>query len=389
MNYWHLLLGLCLTSGVLVGCSNYTSHVDYTANPTALAEQKVQTLSLGDDMPSFNLIDATNQDWFSSKEFEGKPAVIIFTSNHCSITQGYEERIQKLANDYAEKSIQVVAISPNSPLAISSEDMEYSDVGDSYDEMVIRARDRDFSFPYLYDGDDHKVSLQFGPKALPHAFLFDKEGKLRYSGLLDNAYQAGRANAERIRSAINSILENRAIIRAETAPFGCEVKWSWLIEEKAIKDTLWQRKPVSLRSINADSLKTLLTNFSHRARLFNFWATWCAPCKKELPEIVEMQRRYRDRPLEVITLCLDKEEKADEALVFLDFIHAAGTNFLVAGENHEKLIERIDPEWDGTLPHTILVEPYGQITTRWQGSIDPLDVRKTIVDHRLMGRFME
>ncbi len=387
MKNWHLFLVLCLSGAILLSCG--ASQVNFKADPTALAEQEVQILSLGDDMPSFNLIDATNQNWFSSKNLEGNPSVIIFMSNHCPISQGYEERMQKLASDYADKGVQVVAISPNSPLAISSEDLEYSDVGDTYDEMVIRARDRDFSFPYLYDGDDHQVSIQFGPKVLPHAFLFDKEGKLKYNGLLDNAYQTGRANAERLRSAINSILENRSIIRAETVPFGCKVKWSWLIEEKASKDTLWQQKPVSLQTINADSLKTLLTNFSHRARLFNFWATWCAPCKKELPEIVEMQRRYRDRPLEVITVCLDKVEKADEALVFLDFIHAAGPNFLVAEENQEKLVEKIDPEWDGTLPHTMLVEPYGEITTRWQGAIDPLDVRQTVVDHRLMGRFME
>ena len=110
---------------------------------------------------------------------KAKVLVMVFTCNHCPTAQAYEERIKKLAADYKDKGVALVAISPNDPKAVRLDELGYTDMGDSLDEMKIRAKDKGFNFPYLYDGDKQGVSKAYGPVATPHVFVFDGERKLR------------------------------------------------------------------------------------------------------------------------------------------------------------------------------------------------------------------
>jgi len=115
-----------------------------------------------------------------------KVPVIAFTCNHCPTAQLYESRLKRLAADYADKGVTIVAIQPNSPKAVRLDEMGYTDVGDSFEEMTLRGAYRHFNFPYLYDGETQKVSRAYGPSATPHLFIFDGERKLRYQGRIDN-----------------------------------------------------------------------------------------------------------------------------------------------------------------------------------------------------------
>jgi hypothetical protein len=82
--------------------------------------------------------------------------------------QLYENRIKQLAADYRERGVALVAIQPNNPNAVRLGEMGYTDVGDSFEEMKVRAAYRHFNFPYLYDGETQKVSGEYGPSATPH-----------------------------------------------------------------------------------------------------------------------------------------------------------------------------------------------------------------------------
>ena len=79
------------------------------------------------------------------------------------------------------------AISPNDPLAVRLDELGYTDVGDSLEDMKQRAKDRDFQFPYLFDGETQQTSLAYGVLATPHVYLFDGERKLRYTGRIDDS----------------------------------------------------------------------------------------------------------------------------------------------------------------------------------------------------------
>lgn len=378
-------LGLLL---LLISCSSEKGVVStFVADPQPVEAREVVTLPIGAQMPSFRLIDVSGEYYASERLEDAKAVVIIFTCNHCPTAQAYEERMKAIVRDYEDKGVKMVAISPNSPLGLLYEELGYSDLNDDYEAMIIRAKSAEYNFPYLYDGDDHESSLQFGPTTTPHAFLFDETKKLRYRGHLDASEKPGTANAERLRMAIDAVLEGHEIIRPDTKAFGCSTKWAWKTEWKKKVDKDWMEKPVSMEVIDLDSLKTLLTNFSTKIRLVNFWATWCGPCKLEYPEFMKMTRMYGARNFEFISVSLDSEEKSNDALTFLKQIHSPVANYLCAEKDKYKLIERVNPDWDGSLPFTMLIEPLGQIHSAWHGAIDVLEVRKTIVEHRLMGRY--
>ena len=115
-----------------------------------------------------------------------------FFGGHCPTAQAYEGRIKRLAADYKDKKVALVVISPNDPQALRLDELGFSDLGDSLEDMKIRAKDHGFSFPYLYDGETQKVSRAYGPVATPHVFVFDRQRKLRFAGRIDNSRSPSR-----------------------------------------------------------------------------------------------------------------------------------------------------------------------------------------------------
>jgi hypothetical protein len=96
---------------------------------------------------------------------------------------------------------------------------------------------------------------------------------------------------------------------------------------------------------------------------------------------------YRERDFEFVSISVDKMEKRDKALEFLRRNEASNRNFIFSGETVYPLIEAIDPDWKGALPYTIVLEPGGETVLRHQGEIDPVALRKFIVEHPLIGRY--
>jgi len=360
----------------------------FEANPQAVPKQDVKTLEIGAIAPDFNLVGVDGKYSKLSDYDAAEVLIIMFTCNHCPTAQAYEDRMIKVVDDYKSKGVQMVAISPNSPLGLLYEELGYSDLGDEYFEMVIRHKDKGYNFPYLYDGDDEKVSLQYGPVATPHAFVFDKERKLRYTGRLDKIEKPGSANAEDLRAAIDQVLAGEEVTNPVTKTFGCSTKWGWKTELKTKVDKDWKSKPVNISSLDEAGVENLLANNdSEKLRLVNVWASWCGPCKLEYPEFINIQRMFGDRDFEFISLSTDKESKKDNALKFLTKSQSAVTNYIYSEDDKYAMIEAVDPDWNGALPYTILIEPGGKKVWSYQGHVDFLELKKAIVDHPMIGRY--
>ncbi|MFZ0594747.1 MAG: redoxin domain-containing protein, partial [Bryobacteraceae bacterium] len=139
----------------------------------AFADEPHPTLAIGSPAPDFSLPGIDGKIHQLSDYSASKVLVIVFTCNHCPTAQLYETRIKKIAADYSGHGVALVAIQPNNPEAIRLDELGYTDVSDSLDEMKIRAAYRHFNFPYLYDGDTQRVANAYGPRATPHAFVFD------------------------------------------------------------------------------------------------------------------------------------------------------------------------------------------------------------------------
>ena len=359
----------------------------FEADPQAVPETQVNILAVGDPAPDFRLPGVDGQYHQLSDFDEAKALAIIFTCNHCPTAQAYEERIKQLVTDYQGRGVAVIAISPNSPLALLYGELSYSDLGDTYEDMRLAAADRGFNFPYLYDGDDHAVSMKYGPVATPHAFVFGPERTLQYVGRLDASEKPGTGQAEDVRAAIDAVLADEAVPTATTKTFGCSVKWAWKDEYRQQVYAAWEEAPVSIEEINEAGIAELLKNDTEKLRLINVWATWCGPCVQEYPDFIEMQRMYGERSFEFISISADKPEQKGKALKFLEKKHSALDNYIFAKDDQYALIEAVDPDWQGALPYTVLVEPGGNRIYSQQGTIDPLELRKTIVEHELMGRY--
>jgi peroxiredoxin len=185
-----------------------------------------KTLAIGADAPAFNL-KGVDGKMYSLASFKSSPVlVIVFTCNHCPTAQAYEDRIIQLKKDYAGKGVAVVAIMPNDPHSITLNELGYSDMSDSYEEMKIRAIQKHFNFPYLYDGETQSVAKAYGPATTPHVFIFDKERKLRYQGRIDDMEKPSKTpTSYDTRDAINALLHNKEIVNKTTKFFCCFVMW--------------------------------------------------------------------------------------------------------------------------------------------------------------------
>lgn len=356
--------------------------------PQLVAKQNVKTLDIGADAPDFNLPDVDGR-YYTLQDFkDAKALVVVFTCNHCPTAQAYEDRIIALTNDYKGKSVAVVAISPNSPLGLLPEELGYSDLNDDYEAGKLRAEYKKFNFPYLYDGDTHAASLQYGPVATPHVFIFDAAKKLRYTGRLDKSEKPGSANAEDARAAIDAILSGGTIADPVTKTFGCSTKWAWKadLKEKAERD--WAKRKVTLNKLDVKGVQALLKNEdSKKLRLVNVWATWCGPCVREYPSFIEIQRMYGERDFEFVSISADKPEQEEKVLDFLKGRQSAVTNYLFSENDKYALIEAVDKNWNGALPYTLLVEPGGKVVWSYQGDVDFLELKRAIVEHPMMGRY--
>lgn len=358
------------------------------SNITYAADSLHKTLAIGASAPDFKLPGVDGKTYTLASFKNANILVIIFTCNHCPTAQAYQDRIIKLTDDYKNKGVAVVAIMPNDPDAITPSELNYTDMGDTFEEMKIRSKEKHFNFPYLYDGATQKTAEAYGPVATPHVFIFDKQRKLRYEGRIDDVEKpTGTPKNYDTRNAIEALLNNKEVPVATTKVFGCSIKWAskenWVVKAKQ----QWAKEPVSLDMIDEDGLKNLIKNDSDTLRLINVWATWCGPCVTEFPSLVMINRMYRSRAFEFISISADEPDKKDKVLQFLKKQQASNTNYLFSIDDKYKLINAIDSAWQGNLPYTILVEPGGKIVYRNDGIIDEAALKKAIVDSKYIGRY--
>jgi peroxiredoxin len=339
-----------------------------------------KTLAIGDAVPDFKLPGVDGKDC-TLKSFEGaKLLLVVFTCNHCPTAQAYEERIIQLHADYRDKGVALVAISPNDPLAVRLDELGYTDVGDSLDDMKLRAKERKFAFPYLYDGETQATSAAYGVVATPQVFLFDQDRKLRYVGRIDDS-DVKTVTSHDTRNALDALLAGKDVPVKKTRTFGCSTKWSDKREDAKKSLEKWDQEPVELAAIDEAGVAKLAKNETDKLLVINVWATWCGPCVAELPEFVTMNRMYRKRNFQMITISMDEPDDKDAALKTLRENHVAATNYLSTITNRDKLADLLDPQWEGPVPYTLVIAPGGKVLYRKSGPLDALAVRRAVVEH--------
>jgi peroxiredoxin len=338
----------------------------------------LRTLSIGAAAPDFDLpsVDGRNH---ALKDFaDARILVVVFTCNHCPTAQAYEDRIIRLHSDYKDKGVALVAISPNDPKAVRLDELGYTDLSDSFEEMKIRAKERKFAFPYLYDGESQKTALAYGVLATPQVFIFDRERRLRYVGRIDDS-DVKEVKSHDARNALDALLAEKPVPVERTRVFGCSTKWADKRSDAKKSLEKWDREPIALDSLDEAGVARLAKNEGDKLLLVSVWASWCRPCVEELPEFVTMNRMYRHRAFRLVTISMDEPEKKDEAMKVLRDKHVSATNYIVQIKDRDKFADLLDKQWQGPLPHTLLIAPGGKVLYRKTGPIDALAVKRAIV----------
>jgi peroxiredoxin len=346
---------------------------------TGWAQEAHPILALGSPAPNFEL-PGVDGAIHKLADYASSPIlVVVFTCNHCPIAQMYEGRIKHLAADYKDRGVAVVAIQPNDPKAIRIDELDSSDISDTLEEMKIRSEYKHLTYPYLYDGVTQSATDAYGPQATPHAFVFDRDRRLRYEGRMDNSYRIELVKTHEVRDAIDALLAHREVIVKHTGVFGCSTKWK---EKQASRVSALQKiesQPVQLEMASAEQLKMLRTNPSKKTLLISFWATWCGSCLHEFPDFEDTFRMYGVRDLELVTVAANMPDERNSVLRVLEKMHATSRNLLFASDDTAGLQAAFDPTWESAVPYTVLIAPDGKVLYRKQGSVDILELRRTIL----------
>lgn len=174
-------------------------------------------LELGTQAPDFKLFDTINNQLVSLDDFNNaKGLLVAFICNHCPYVKHILDEFVIAARDLQQKGIGVVTISSN--------DVEnYPD--DSPVKMAALARERRFSFPYLYDGTQ-EVAKAYRAACTPDLFLFDENNELVYRGQFDESRPGNDApvNGKDLRGAVEMLLDGKTV-ETQKPSVGCNIKW--------------------------------------------------------------------------------------------------------------------------------------------------------------------
>lgn len=173
---------------------------------------------VGDVATDFKLKNV-NEKFVSLKDYDSaKGFIVIFTCNHCPYAKAYEDRIIELDKNFKELGYPVIAINPNDP-ALQPQD--------SFEEMQVRAKEKGFTFPYLFD-DGQKVFPVYGATKTPHVYILQKENDkniVKYIGAIDNNYEDANDVSERfVYEALSNLLKGEKVDQPNTVAIGCSIK---------------------------------------------------------------------------------------------------------------------------------------------------------------------
>lgn len=168
------------------------------------------TIALGDHAPEFALPGVDGRE-HALDDYEGMPVAVVFSCCHCPYVVAWEERLNDVARDYSGR-VGFVAVNSNDHIA------------DSFEEMVRRADERGFVFPFLRD-ESQEVASAYRPARTPEVFVFDADHRLIYHGAPDSDYTNPNAAEPYLRRALDAALDGRAPAVQETPAVGCTIKW--------------------------------------------------------------------------------------------------------------------------------------------------------------------
>ncbi|MFN1218241.1 thioredoxin family protein [Chryseobacterium kwangjuense] len=210
-----ILIAVCIAG---LGLLSFTS-TDHERNGSSRIENPTaKGYEVGDEAADFKLKNIDGKMVSLSDYKSAKGFIVVFTCNHCPYAKKYEDRIVELDKKFKNQGYPVIAVNPNDP-NVQPED--------GYKQMIERAKQKGFTFPYLVD-EGQKIYPLYGATKTPHVFVLQKEnGKniVKYIGAIDNNYENPNDVSEYyVQDAVNALIKGEPVKMTKTVAIGCTIK---------------------------------------------------------------------------------------------------------------------------------------------------------------------
>jgi peroxiredoxin len=180
----------------------FLSAIAFSADP--------KSLKIGDDAPSFTLKNYDGKEYSLPKVLkENKFAVLMFMSTQCPVSNGYNDRMEQLYEEYSKQGVAVIGINAN-----KEEDMA---------SIAAHAKKHGFKFPILKD-ERNKVADLYGAQVTPETYVMAPSGKLVYHGRIDDSQKAEKVKSHDLADALTKLLAGKEPAIAQSKAFGCSIK---------------------------------------------------------------------------------------------------------------------------------------------------------------------
>ncbi len=329
-------------------------------------------------IPNFSLMGTSGQV-YTQADFDDKRILgLVFMSNHCKVSQLFQNHINDLSKQF-EKDAIILAISPNYEQAILPDELAYSDLGDSFEEMKKRAIRMKYNFPYLYDGEKQQLTQAIGVKITPTVYLYNEKRELFYAGRIGNIDSPDKRETSDLYLAIMRALHEKDIAFKRTKVFGTSIKSK---EDLLLAEQVKKRyADESIKLTHADDrkLEFYLNHKTQKPKLFYVWQTTDKNARDNLMKLSFLYKIFRKRGLRIITVCIAEKNEEKEILDQLEKAQLSSTNFLSFGHHVAPLARIIPSELEKVTPYYRLVGTEGNMLLGKQGVISEDKLRYEIL----------
>ena len=330
-------------------------------------------------LPDFKLPGVDGQ-YYTQKDFENyRLTAVVFLSNHCRVSQLFQTQIIEINKRVNNEEIAIFAVSPNYAPAILPDELAYSDLGDSYEEMKKRSVRLNYNFPYLYDGEKQALTKLVGATITPSVYIYNKQKKLIYAGRIGNHETVENINT----SDLYNILKERepyssvSIMRKKV--FGTSIKTK---EDNFLAEQVRKRYAnEKIRLVRADSrkLKFYANHLTRKPKLFYVWQVNDENARENLIKLSSLYKIFRKRGLKLITVAIGEEKQREMIVEILNQAQLSTTNFISRGHEIAPLLVLLPNTIEKTTPFYRLISSDGKPLVGGHGDVKYDELRMEIL----------
>ena len=343
----------------------------YIFNLTILAKNQNITIK---QISEFSLM-GVDYKTYTNKDLNGlNGTLLVFLSNHCKFSQTFQQFLVHSNRKWNNQGIKLIAISPNHEKAILPDEMAFSEAGDSFEEMVLRAKTQNYNFAYIYDGKNQIITKSIETKITPSAYLFDSQGELVYSGRIGdhempNDYEKSELHQNIVKLINKEKVEyNRTKIHGTAIKFKKDIRFAENLAKRYAEET------IRLNYADERKLNFFIEQETNYPRFFYVWSLENNPdvTRENLIKISTVYKIFRKRGIKVFTVCICKPEDQSKVLEILKQTQLSSLNFYTGGTEVSKLVTLRSQEGKRITPFCRIIQGDNSLA---YGKNDLLDIK--------------